>query len=37
MQQIVTNQVDLDSLSEVFDGYIAGKVTGRTVVKVADA
>jgi hypothetical protein len=37
MEQIVTHQVDLDSLSDVFDAYIAGKVTGRTVVKIADA
>jgi NADPH2:quinone reductase len=36
MEQIVTHQVDLDSLSDVFDAYIAGKVTGRTVVKIAD-
>jgi NADPH2:quinone reductase len=36
MEQIVTHQVDLDSLNDVFDAYIAGKVTGRTVVKIAD-
>ncbi len=33
---IVTRTVDLDGLGAVFDDYVAGKVTGRTVVKVAD-
>lgn len=36
MDDIVTRSVDLDGLGEVFDGYIAGTVTGRTVVKMGD-
>lgn len=36
LKQIVTHQVDLDGLPEVFDAYIEGKVAGRTVVKIAD-
>lgn len=36
LADIVTNEVDLDSLPEVFDAYIDGKVAGRTVVKIAD-
>lgn len=36
LKEIVTNQVDLDSLAQVFDAYIEGKVAGRTVVKIAD-
>lgn len=36
LDRIVTRQVDLESLPEVFDAYIDGKVSGRTVVKIAD-
>jgi acrylyl-CoA reductase (NADPH) len=34
--RIVTRTVDLAGLDAVFDDFVAGKVTGRTVVKVAD-
>jgi NADPH2:quinone reductase len=33
---IVTRTVDMDALGAVFDDYVAGKVTGRTVVKLGD-
>lgn len=33
---IVTRTVDLDGLGAVFDDYVAGKVTGRTVVTLGD-
>ncbi|MDH3314435.1 MAG: oxidoreductase [Gammaproteobacteria bacterium] len=36
LKEIVTNQVDLDTLSDVFDAYIDGKVAGRTVVRISD-
>ncbi len=36
LDAIVTRTVDLDGLGDVFDDYVAGTVTGRTVVKVAD-
>jgi len=36
LDRIVTRTVDLDGLGEVFDDYIAGTVTGRTVVRVGD-
>ena len=36
LDDIVTNQVDLDGLSEVFDAYIEGKVAGRTVVRISE-
>ncbi len=35
LKEIVTNQVGLDNLPEVFDAYIEGKVAGRTVVKIS--
>ena len=34
--RIVTRTVDLDSLPDVFDDYVAGKNTGRTLVKIAE-
>ncbi len=34
--RIVTRTVDLDTLPEVFDDYVNGKNTGRTLVKIAD-
>ncbi|RKZ36797.1 MAG: oxidoreductase [Gammaproteobacteria bacterium] len=34
LDSIVTRDVDLAELSTVFDGYIKGEVTGRTVVRV---
>ena len=34
--RIVTRTVDLDSLPAVFDDYVAGKNTGRTLVKIAE-
>lgn len=37
LDDIVTGEVDLASLPKVFDAYIEGKVTGRTMVKIADA
>lgn len=36
LKEIITNQVNLDQLSGVFDAYIEGKVAGRTVVKISD-
>jgi len=36
LQQIVHNEVDLDNLVEAFDALIAGTMTGRSVVKIAD-
>jgi len=36
-EQIVTRTVDLDGLPGVFDEYIAGTNTGRTLVKITDA
>ncbi|MEM7251640.1 MAG: oxidoreductase [Pseudomonadota bacterium] len=35
IDDIVTREVTLDELSPVFDGYISGEVTGRTVVRIA--
>ena len=35
-EDIVTREVDMDGLGAVFDDYVAGKVTGRTVVKLGD-
>ncbi|TFH47648.1 MAG: oxidoreductase, partial [Lysobacterales bacterium] len=35
--EIVTRTVDLDELPGVFDDYVAGKNTGRTLVKIAQA
>jgi hypothetical protein len=32
----VTRIIDFDDLPDAFDDYIAGAVTGRTVVKIAD-
>jgi acrylyl-CoA reductase (NADPH) len=34
--QIVTREVAFDAMADVFEGYMAGTVTGRTVVKIAD-
>ena len=34
--QIVTRTVDLDDLPGVFDDYVAGDNTGRTLVKISD-
>ena len=34
--EIVTRTVDLDTLPGVFDEYLGGKVTGRTLVRIAD-
>ena len=34
--QIVTRTVDLDDLPGVFDDYVAGNNTGRTLVKISD-
>ena len=36
LQQIVVRTVTLDELPTVFDDYVQGKVTGRTVVKIGD-
>jgi len=36
IDRIVTRTVDLDNLDEVFDAFITGKNTGRTLVKIAD-
>ncbi len=36
LKEIVTNQVDLENLPEVFDAFIEGKVAGRTVVKISE-
>jgi NADPH2:quinone reductase len=36
MNQIVNRTVDLVDLSPVFEDYIQGRITGRTVVKIAD-
>jgi len=36
LERIVTRTVDLDGLGAVFDDYVAGTVTGRTVVQVGD-
>jgi NADPH:quinone reductase-like Zn-dependent oxidoreductase len=33
--QIVTRTVDLDELPGVFDDYVTGKNTGRTLVKIS--
>ena len=33
---IVTRTVDLDGLADVFDDYVAGKNTGRTLVKIGE-
>jgi acrylyl-CoA reductase (NADPH) len=35
LDQIVTNEVTLDGLSEAFPAYIDGQVTGRTLVRVS--
>jgi NADPH2:quinone reductase len=35
--EIVTRTVDLDGLPGVFDDYVAGRNTGRTLVKIAEA
>ena len=35
MQQIVTREVELTALDGVFDAYVEGTVTGRTVIKIA--
>jgi acrylyl-CoA reductase (NADPH) len=35
MQQIVTREVELTALDGVFDAYVEGAVTGRTVIKIA--
>ena len=35
--EIVTRTVDLDGLPGVFDDYVTGKNTGRTLVKIAEA
>jgi NADPH2:quinone reductase len=37
LEKIVTGVVDLDSLPDVFAGYIEGRVAGRTMVKIAEA
>lgn len=37
LEKIVTGVVDLDSLPDVFPGYIEGRVAGRTMVKIAEA
>ena len=34
-EQIVTREVAFDAMDDVFAGYVAGTVTGRTVVKIA--
>jgi NADPH2:quinone reductase len=36
IDQIVTRTVDLDELSGIFDDYVDGRITGRTVVRIAD-
>lgn len=36
LERIVTRTVELDGLGPVFDDFVAGKVTGRTVIKIAD-
>ena len=36
MDRIVTRTVDLDGLPAVFDEFVGGRVTGRTLVKIAD-
>ncbi|MFQ5993677.1 MAG: YhdH/YhfP family quinone oxidoreductase [Acidiferrobacterales bacterium] len=36
LDKVVTNTVSLDELRSVFDPFIAGAVTGRTVVKISD-
>ena len=35
LDQIVTNEVTLDGLSEAFPAYIDGQVTGRTLVRIS--
>jgi NADPH2:quinone reductase len=35
--QIITRTVDLDALPGVFDDYVTGKNTGRTLVKISEA
>ena len=37
LDAIATREVSLDELEGVFEGYLAGAVTGRTVIRVADA
>ena len=34
LDSIITRDVDLQDLPSVFDGYIKGEITGRTVVRV---
>jgi NADPH:quinone reductase-like Zn-dependent oxidoreductase len=36
LDRIVTRTVDFDDLPDCFDDYTEGRVTGRTVVKIAD-
>lgn len=36
IEEIVTSRVKLDELPKVFDAYIEGKVSGRTVVKISE-
>ncbi|WP_199611436.1 oxidoreductase [Flocculibacter collagenilyticus] len=36
LERIAPRTIDFDNLPEVFDDYIAGTVTGRTVVKIDD-
>ncbi len=36
LSRIIQNEVDLDSLPGAFDALMAGTMTGRTVVKIAD-
>lgn len=35
LEQIVSREVSFDAMDDVFDGYIKGTITGRTVVKIA--
>jgi alcohol dehydrogenase len=34
LHDIVTREVSLEELPNVFDAYVRGEVTGRTVVKI---
>ncbi len=33
LDDIVTREITLDELPDAFDGYIEGKITGRTLVR----
>ena len=34
IEQIVTSEIPLEELPDAFDGYLAGSVTGRAVVRI---